>query len=104
MLPNVHSGSIYNSQDMETWKQPKCSSTDKWKTNLWLSKEKERGKDKLGVWDIQIHNAAAAAAAKSLQSCPTRCDPRDSSPPGSPVPGILQARTLEWVAISFFNA
>ena len=45
-----------------------------------------------------------AAAAKSLQSCPTLCDPRDSSPPGSPVPGILQARTLEWVAISFFNA
>ena len=48
--------------------------------------------------------AAAAAAAKSLQSCPTLCDPIDSSPPGSPVPGILQARTLEWVAISFSNA
>ena len=48
--------------------------------------------------------AAAAAAAKSLQSCPTLCDPRDGSPPGSPGPGILQARTLEWVAISFSNA
>ena len=47
---------------------------------------------------------AAAAAAKSFQSCPTLCDPIDGSPPGSPVPGILQARTLEWVAISFFNA
>ena len=46
----------------------------------------------------------AAAAAKSLQSCPTLCDPIDSSPPGSPVPGILQARTLEWVAISSFNS
>jgi len=45
-----------------------------------------------------------AAAAKSLQSCPTPCDPIDSSPPGSPVPRILQARTLEWVAISFSNA
>ena len=45
-----------------------------------------------------------AAAAKSLQSCPTLCDHRDGSPPGSPVPGILQARTLEWVAISFSNA
>ena len=45
-----------------------------------------------------------AAAAKSLQSCPTLCDPRDGSPPGSPVPGILQARTLEWVAISFSSA
>ena len=48
--------------------------------------------------------AAAAAAAKSLQSCPTLCDPIDRSPPGSPVPGILQARTLKWVAISFSNA
>ena len=46
---------------------------------------------------------AAAAAAKSLQSCPTLCDPIDGSPPGSAVPGILQARTLEWVAISFSN-
>ena len=46
----------------------------------------------------------AAAAAKSLQPCPTLCNPIDSSPPGSPVPGILQARTLEWVAISFSNA
>ena len=48
--------------------------------------------------------AAAAAAAKSLQSCLTLCDPIDGSPPGSPVPGILQARTLEWGAISFSNA
>ena len=48
--------------------------------------------------------AFAVAAAKSLQSCPTLCDPVDSSPPGSPVPEILQARTLEWVAISFSNA
>ena len=48
--------------------------------------------------------AAAAAAAKSLQSCPTLCDPIDGGPSGSPIPGILQARTLEWVAISFSNA
>ena len=46
----------------------------------------------------------AAAAAKSLQSCPTLCDPIDSSPPGSSIHGIFQARTLEWVAISFSNA
>ena len=46
----------------------------------------------------------AAAAAESLQSCPTLCNPVDGSPPGSPVPGILQARALEWVAISFSNA
>ena len=48
--------------------------------------------------------AAAATAAKSLQSCPTLCDPTDGSPPGSPIPGILQARTLEWVAVSFSSA
>ena len=55
--------------------------------------------------DVSVARAAtAAAAAKSLQSCPTLCDPIDGSPPGSPVPGILQARTLEWVAMSFSNA
>ena len=51
-----------------------------------------------------IHTTNTAAAAKSLQSRPTLCDPIDGSPPGSPVPGILQARALEWVAISFSNA
>ena len=51
-----------------------------------------------------IKELAAATAAKSLQSCPTLCNPTDGSPPGSSVPGILQARTLEWVAISFSNA
>ena len=53
---------------------------------------------------IKKKTYAAAAAAKSLQSCPTLCDPIASSPPGSPVPGILQARTLEWDAISFAYA
>ena len=54
--------------------------------------------------DWATKHTHAAAAAKSLQSCPTLCDPIDGGPPGSPVPGILQARTLEWVAISFSNA
>ena len=54
---------------------------------------------------ITLHmKTSAAAAAKLLQSCPTLCNPIDGSPPGSPIPGILQARTLEWVAISFSNA
>ena len=53
---------------------------------------------------LDPYSSAAAAAAKSLQSCPTLCDPIDGSPPGSPVPGILQAKTLEWGAISFSNA
>ena len=54
------------------------------------------------AWTLSLH--LNAAAAKSLQWCLTLCDPIDSSPPGTPVPGILQARTLEWVAISFSNA
>ena len=53
---------------------------------------------------LKASAAAAAAAAKSLQLCLTLCDPTDGSPPGFPIPGILQARTLEWVAISFSNA
>ena len=52
----------------------------------------------------EMGHGTAAADAKSLQSCPTLCDPIDGSPPGSPVPGTLQARTLEWVAISFSNS
>ena len=67
----------------KTWKKAKYPLTDNCPKKMWN---------------------IAAAAAKSLQSCPTRCDPIDGSPPGSPVPGILQARTLEWVAISFSNA
>ena len=62
--------------------------------NTWKKKKKKTTRGKLN----------SAAAAKSLQSCPTLCDPIDSSPPGSPVPGIVPARTLEWVAISFSNA
>ena len=57
------------------------------------------------TWEAPYEKiTAAAAAAKSIQSCPTLCDPIDGSPPGSPVPGILQARALEWVAISFSSA
>ena len=56
------------------------------------------------TWEAPYEKITAAAAAKSLQSCPTLCDPIDGSPPGSPVPGILQARALEWVAISFSSA
>ena len=59
----------------------------------------------INIGDTQLNKTLpAAAAAKSLQLCPTLCDPIDSSPPGSSVPGILQARILEWIAISFSNA
>ena len=57
----------------------------------------------VGLLQVRL-TLLAAAAAKSLQSCPTLCDPRDGSPPGSPVPGVLQARTPEWVAMFFPNA
>jgi len=72
--------------------------------NIWpLLGGRERGRASFS----STHSTGpgnTAAAAESLQSCPTLCDPIDGSPPGSPVPGILQARTLEWVAISFSNA
>ena len=75
---------------------------------VWLKKKKKnlltQAQPQLSGHVLLYPAAAAAAAAKSLQSCPTLCDPTGSSPPGSPVPGILQARTLEWVAISFSNA
>ena len=61
-------------------------------------------RESLGGGGAGSVSVVAAAAAKSLQSCPTLCDPIDGSPPGSAVPGIFQARTLEWVAISFSNA
>ena len=62
------------------------------------------GKKFRSVTKAELSGRWSAAAAKSLQSCPTLCDPIDGSPPGFPIPGILQARTLEWVAISFSNA
>ena len=70
-----------------TWKQPKCPSTEDWIKKTWY------------IYTMEC----SAAAAKSLQSCPTLSNPIDGSPPGSAVPGILQARTLEWVAIFFSN-
>ena len=66
--------------------------------------EEPGGLQSMGLQRVGHDLETATATAKSLQLCPTLCDPIDGSPPGSPVPGILQARTLEWVAISFSNA
>ena len=109
-----------------TWKQPRCPSTDERVKKSWYIYTKEFysaiKKERIWVSSNEVDDTgayytewskpkrktpmqyAAAAAAKLLQSCPTLWDPVDGSPPGSPVPGILQARTLEWVAISFSNA
>ena len=82
------------------WRQGYLSGTSRFRFLIegirWCIK-----KDGYVNWDLERY---LLAAAKSLQSCPTLCDPTDGSPWGSPVPGILQARTLEWVAISFTNA
>ena len=71
---------------------------------ITIASWKATGRNKALLPPPALPAPSAAAAAKSLQSCLTLCDPIDGSPPGSPVPGILQARTLEWVAISFSNA
>ena len=71
------------------------------KSQTWLSTHMQKYQITQQIYDTIY--SPAAAAAKSLQSCPTLCDPIDGSPPSSPVPGILQARILEWVAISFSN-
>ena len=72
-----------------TWKQPRWPLTDESIKKLWY---------------IHLQWNTATVTAKSLQSCPTLCNPIDGSPPGSAIPGTLQAKTLEWVAISFSNA
>ena len=80
--------------------------------NIFIALHTDDTMDELYATELELYTlynndaafAAAAAASKSLQSCPTLCDPIGGSPPGSPVPGILQARTLEWVAISSSNA
>ena len=91
--------------NIERWYRWAClqaRNRDTKRTNMWTQVGRERRWDEQGEYDWDIYTAAAAA--KSLQSCPTLCDPIDVSPWGSPVPGILQARTLEWVAISFSNS
>ena len=121
----------FHLNNKKKWKGRIVNNYDPWwfrhSTNIWWSQYKENNFDTVldGLhkflhvndssvplnWPMDLPrrkprspDVPTAAAAKSLQSCPTLCDPIDGSPPGSSVPGILQARTLEWVAISFSNA
>ena len=117
--PDVKNKLIRKDSDAgKDWVQEKGAERIRWldcitdSMDMNLNKLQEIVKDR-EAWHATVHivekcwarlsnwTVAAAAAAQWLQSCPTLCDPIDSSPPGSPVPGILQARTLEWVAISF---
>ena len=90
------------------WKWGKCKAKSQRDITYhlleWLLSQKQKINNGKDVKNRNIRKLSAAAAAKSLQSCPTLCDPIDGSPPGSPIPGILQARTPEGVAISFSNA
>ena len=70
----------------------------------WGQEDKGVTENEMVGWHHPLNGHVMLCYAKSLQSCPTLCNPRDGSPPGSPVPGVLQARTLEWIAISFSNA
>ena len=105
---NIYLQAIFKSI---TWKNPEVTSIRKtYKSSYFTSQPRRKISQQL--WCLRNvcfssfskWNTEKAAAAKSLQSCPTLCDPIDGSPPGSPVPGILQARTLEWVATAFSNA
>ena len=95
--------SLFPLEKCYRWTYLQSRNTDSDVENRRMDTSGDPGWDELGDWNWHTYTAAAAAA-KSLQSCPTLCDPIDGSPLGSPVPGILQARTLEWVAISLSNA
>ena len=86
-----------------SWGHKESDTTEKLATNT-LCVSKMSIELEVRTPESKFKIAAAAAAAKLLQSCPTLCDPIDGSPPGFSVPGILRARTLEWVAISFSSA
>ena len=102
LLPVVPSGI----SDMKTTAYIKDMSTTYWSslTNTWKDAQHHYYQRNENQNHNEVPSHTGQNAAKSLQLCPTLCGPIDGSPPGSPIPGILQARTLEWVAISFSNA
>ena len=109
---------IVNKAEIDVFLELPCFCDDPADVGNLISGSSAFSKTTLNIWKFMVHillkpglenfehylRACAAVAAKSLQSCPTLCDPIDDSPPGSPILGILQARILEWVPISFSNA
>ena len=106
MIHTVKGFGIVNKAEIDVFLELLCFFDDPTDVGNLIFGSSAFSESSLYIWKFSVHVLLkpAAAAAKSLQLCPTLCDPIDGSPLGSPVPGILQARTLEWVAISFFNA
>ena len=117
MIHTVKGFGIVNKTEIDVFLELSCFFNDPANVGNLISSSSAFSQSILNIWKVTVHvllkpglenlsitSLVCAAAAKSRQSCPTLCDPIDGSPPGSPVPGILQARTLEWVAISFSNA
>ena len=113
VIHTVKGFSIVNETEVDIFLEFSCFFYDPTDVGNLIFDSSAFSKTSLYIWKFSIHILLKtslkdfehyfAAAAKSLQSCPTLCDPIEGSPPGSPIPGILQARTLEWVAISFSN-
>ena len=107
VIHTVKGFGIVNKAEIDVFLELACFFHDPADVGNLISGSSAFSKTSLNIWKFTVHvllKPAAATAAKSLQSCPTLCDPRDGSTRGSPLPGILQARTLEWVAIFFSNA
>ena len=107
VIHTVKGFGVVNEAEIDIFLEFSCFFYDPTDVGNLISGSSAFSKSSLNIWTFSVHvllKPAAAAAAKLLQSCPTLCNPIDSSPLGSSVPGIIQARTLEWVAISFSNA
>ena len=106
----IHAGKGFgiNKAEVDVFLELSCFFDDPPEVGNFIFGSSAFSKTSLNIWKFMVHillkAAPAAAAAKSLQSCPTLCDLIDSSPPGSSIPRVLQAKTLEWVAIFFCNA
>ena len=105
MIHTVKGFGVVNKAEVDVFLELSCFFDDPMDVSNLISGSSALSQSSLNIWRFTVHILLKpAAASKSLQSCPTLCDPIDGSPQGSSVLGILQARILEWVAISFSNA